>query len=124
MAPHPSTTATAATAAQTPHHPPTTTPHRGASASTRSTSTSASHPPHHHQASQQPAPIPTPSTSIGTTAAGNITTTPVARSRQYTHLHAQLAQLNAHLADTENLLHMTAVQADYLRGLGAWWGGA
>ncbi|KAJ6179891.1 hypothetical protein N7519_010352 [Penicillium mononematosum] len=27
-----------------------------------------------------------------------------AKSRQYAHLHAQLAQLNANLADTENLL--------------------
>ncbi len=45
------------------------------------------------------------------------------RNRQYTHLHAQLAQLNAHLADTENLLGMTAVQAEYVRGLGGWWGG-
>jgi len=45
------------------------------------------------------------------------------RSRQYSHLNAQLAQLNAHLADTENLLRMTAVQADYIRGLGGWCGG-
>ncbi len=42
------------------------------------------------------------------------------RHRQYTHLGAQLAQLNAHLADTENLLRMTAVQAEYMRGLGGW----
>lgn len=47
----------------------------------------------------------------------------LARNRQYTHLQSQLAQLNAHLADTENLLAMTAVQAEYLRGLGGWWGG-
>ncbi|KAL8908538.1 MAG: hypothetical protein Q9207_000748 [Kuettlingeria erythrocarpa] len=45
------------------------------------------------------------------------------RNRQYTHLQSQLAQLNAHLADTENLLAMTAVQAEYIRGLGGWWGG-
>ncbi|KAL8732387.1 MAG: hypothetical protein Q9166_002785 [cf. Caloplaca sp. 2 TL-2023] len=45
------------------------------------------------------------------------------RARQYTHLQSQLAQLNAHLADTENLLAMTAVQAEYVRGLGGWWGG-
>lgn len=42
------------------------------------------------------------------------------RQRQYAHLGAQLAQLNAHLADTENLLRMTAVQAEYMRGLGGW----
>ncbi len=46
------------------------------------------------------------------------------RARQYAHLQAQLAQLNAHLADMENLLHMTAVQAEYVKGLGGWWGGA
>ncbi|MCJ1476119.1 hypothetical protein MMC13_004784 [Lambiella insularis] len=45
------------------------------------------------------------------------------RSRQYAHLGAQLAQLHAHLADTENLLRMTAVQAEYVRGLGGWMGG-
>ncbi|KAL9019664.1 MAG: hypothetical protein Q9185_003067 [Variospora sp. 1 TL-2023] len=43
-------------------------------------------------------------------------TASLARNRQYTHLQSQLAQLNAHLADTENLLAMTAVQAEYLRG--------
>ena len=44
-------------------------------------------------------------------------------SRQYAHLAAQLAQLNAHLADMENLVRMTAVQAEYVRGLGGWCGG-
>jgi len=51
-------------------------------------------------------------------------TTTLHRNRQYTHLHAHLAQLNAHLADMENLVGMTAVQAEYVRGLGGWWGGA
>ena len=45
------------------------------------------------------------------------------RARQYAHLHAQLAQLNAQLADTQNLVRMTAVQAEYVRGLGGWMGG-
>ena len=45
------------------------------------------------------------------------------KTRQLTHLHASLATLSAHLADTENLLRMTAVQADSLRGLGGWCGG-
>jgi len=45
------------------------------------------------------------------------------RTRQYAHLGAQLARLNAHLADLENLLRMTAVQAEYVRGLGGWGGG-
>ncbi|MCJ1378276.1 hypothetical protein MMC17_001373 [Xylographa soralifera] len=51
------------------------------------------------------------------------TTTTHNRNRQYAHLGAQLAQLHAHLADTENLLRMTAVQAAYVRGLGGWMGG-
>jgi hypothetical protein len=45
-----------------------------------------------------------------------------AKSRQYAHLHAQLAQLNANLADTENLLRMTAVQAGDMRFLGGYSG--
>ncbi|KAF7846199.1 hypothetical protein BT93_L4872 [Corymbia citriodora subsp. variegata] len=44
------------------------------------------------------------------------------KQRQYTHLHAQLAQLNAHLADTENLVRMTAVQALDVRFLGGYVG--
>jgi hypothetical protein len=46
-----------------------------------------------------------------------------AKSRQYAHLHSQLAQLNAHLADTENLVRMTAVQAGDMRFLGGYIGG-
>ncbi|KAJ5824810.1 hypothetical protein N7447_007150 [Penicillium robsamsonii] len=45
-----------------------------------------------------------------------------AKSRQYAHLHSQLAQLNANLADTENLLRMTAVQAADMRFLGGYSG--
>lgn len=45
------------------------------------------------------------------------------RQRQYAHLNAQLARLNAHLADTENLMRITALQAEYVRGLGGWMGG-
>lgn len=44
------------------------------------------------------------------------------KQRQYTHLHAQLAQLNAHLADTENLLRMTSMQAQDMRFLGGYVG--
>lgn len=44
------------------------------------------------------------------------------KNRQYAHLHAQLAQLNAHLADTENLVRMTAVQAQDMRFLGGYVG--
>ena len=39
------------------------------------------------------------------------------------HLHSQLAQLSANLADLENLLRMTSVQAECVRGLGGWHGG-
>ncbi|KAJ9155480.1 hypothetical protein NKR23_g1697 [Pleurostoma richardsiae] len=45
------------------------------------------------------------------------------KARQLTHLHSQLAQLSANLADTENLLRMTSVQAESMRGLGSWHGG-
>ncbi|KAL7963200.1 DASH complex subunit Hsk3 like domain-containing protein [Trichoderma compactum] len=47
----------------------------------------------------------------------------VMKSRQLTHLHSQLEQLSANLADTENLLRMTSVQAEAMRGLGSWHGG-
>ncbi|KAH8662188.1 DASH complex subunit Hsk3 like-domain-containing protein [Xylariales sp. PMI_506] len=45
------------------------------------------------------------------------------KSRQLAHLHSQLAQLSQNLSDTENLLRMTAVQAEAMRGLGSWHGG-
>ncbi|KAJ3939588.1 hypothetical protein CaCOL14_003640 [Colletotrichum acutatum] len=45
------------------------------------------------------------------------------KTRQLTHLHSQLAQLSANLSDTENLVRMTSVQAESMRGLGAWHGG-
>jgi hypothetical protein len=38
-------------------------------------------------------------------------------------LQSQLAQLSANLADTENLLRMTSVQAEAMRGLGSWHAG-
>ncbi|KAF2237791.1 hypothetical protein EV356DRAFT_509667 [Viridothelium virens] len=45
------------------------------------------------------------------------------KPRQLSHLHAQLAQLTAHVADLENLLRMTAVQVESVRGLGGYAGG-
>ncbi|KAM3513655.1 hypothetical protein MY11210_002666 [Beauveria gryllotalpidicola] len=42
--------------------------------------------------------------------------------RRQSHLHSQLAQLSANLSDTENLLRMTSVQAEAMRGLGSWHG--
>ncbi|CAM1502024.1 Fc.00g040080.m01.CDS01 [Cosmosporella sp. VM-42] len=47
----------------------------------------------------------------------------VVKTRQLTHLNSQLAQLSANLSDTENLLRMTSVQAEAMRGLGSWHGG-
>ena len=44
------------------------------------------------------------------------------KSRQYAHLHSQLAQLNAHLADTENIVRVSAVQALDIRFLGGYVG--
>ncbi|KAH7064898.1 DASH complex subunit Hsk3 like-domain-containing protein [Macrophomina phaseolina] len=45
------------------------------------------------------------------------------KARQLSHLHSQLAQLTANMADLENLLRMTAVQAESMRGLGGYCGG-
>ena len=64
--------------------------------------------------SKQTLPRPSSITSMNTTSTN--------KNRQYAHLHAQLAQLNAHLADTENLLRMTAVQAQDMRFLGGYVG--
>ncbi|KAK7513588.1 DASH complex subunit Hsk3 like-domain-containing protein [Phyllosticta citriasiana] len=45
------------------------------------------------------------------------------KPRQLSHLHSQLAQLTANISDLENLLRMTAVQAESMRGLGGYCGG-
>ena len=45
-----------------------------------------------------------------------------AKLESQTQLHAQLAQLSANLSDTENLLRMTSVQAECMRGLGSYHG--
>ncbi|KAG6005712.1 hypothetical protein E4U21_007728 [Claviceps maximensis] len=47
----------------------------------------------------------------------------VIKNRQLAHLQGQLAQLASNLSDTENLLRMTSVQAEAMRGLGSWHGG-
>lgn len=49
--------------------------------------------------------------------------TSASKSRQLSHLHAQLAQLTANMSDLENLLRMTSVQAEGMRGLGGYAGG-
>ncbi|KAJ5053718.1 uncharacterized protein L3040_000009 [Drepanopeziza brunnea f. sp. 'multigermtubi'] len=63
-------------------------------------------------------------TRIPSTNVPRLSTAPSSiKPRQLNHLHAQLAQLSANLADLENLLRMTSVQAESVRGLGAWHGG-
>ncbi|CRG88892.1 hypothetical protein PISL3812_05927 [Talaromyces islandicus] len=64
--------------------------------------------------------LPAATTTSTSSAAAAMSAT---KSRQYAHLHSQLAQLNAHLADTENLVRMTAVQAGDMRFLGGYIGG-
>jgi len=44
------------------------------------------------------------------------------KHRHLSHLHSQLAQLSANLSDLENLLRITTVQADAMRGLGGYCG--
>jgi hypothetical protein len=63
-----------------------------------------------------------PTSRVSSAASGPNTSISSNKSRQYAHLHAQLAQLNAHLADTENLVRMTAVQAQDMRFLGGYIG--
>ncbi|KAJ9209512.1 hypothetical protein DTO166G4_8864 [Paecilomyces variotii] len=80
-------------------------------------------PPHHqyHHSHSQSNSLPRTSLLPGastSSASGSAT-----KARQYAHLHSQLAQLNAHLADTENLVRMTAVQAGDMRFLGGYIGG-
>lgn len=56
------------------------------------------------------------------TTSTSTSTTSTTKSRQYAQLQSQLAQLNAHLADTENLMRMTAAQAGDMRFLGGYVG--
>ncbi|KAL4917745.1 DASH complex subunit Hsk3 like-domain-containing protein [Aspergillus aurantiobrunneus] len=76
---------------------------------------------HHSNSNSNPQSFPGPSILPTSGGAGgpSMSTT---KTRQYAHLHTQLAQLNAHLADTENLLRMTAVQAQDMRFLGGYVG--
>ncbi|KAH8882748.1 hypothetical protein GQ53DRAFT_665484 [Thozetella sp. PMI_491] len=62
-------------------------------------------------------------TNTGATRQSLATSGSAVKARQMAHLHAQLAELSANLADTENLLRMTSVQAECMRGLGSWHGG-
>ncbi|SMR53296.1 unnamed protein product [Zymoseptoria tritici ST99CH_3D1] len=64
-------------------------------------------------------------THTNSTSSARLSTVPTSasKSRQLSHLHAQLAQLTANMSDLENLLRMTAVQAESMRGLGGYSGG-
>lgn len=70
---------------------------------------------HNHTMSQQP--------RSQTSTSSRLSTLPSQKPRQLSHLHSQLAQLTANVSDLENLLRMTAVQAESMRGLGGYAGG-
>ena len=55
-------------------------------------------------------------------ANSRLSTVPSQKPRQLAHLHSQLAQLTAHAHDLQQLLGMTAVQAESMRGLGGYAG--
>lgn len=83
----------------------------------------------HKRAPSRPPSASLPRTSIlpqasstrqSTTSSNNAS---AIKNRNLAHLHSQLAQLSANLADMENLVRMTAVQAESMRGLGGWCGG-
>ncbi|KAE8374894.1 DASH complex subunit Hsk3 like-domain-containing protein [Aspergillus bertholletiae] len=77
-------------------------------------------PPSHHYNPSQTLPrhsiLPPSSTGAGPSSMS------AAKTRQYANLQTQLEQLNANLADTQNLLRMTAVQAEDMRFLGGYVG--
>ncbi|GAQ03793.1 hypothetical protein ALT_1114 [Aspergillus lentulus] len=82
-------------------------------------------PPSHQHYPSQSYPrhsiLPTSTTASASSSAGSGMGNfgmSAAKTRQYAHLHSQLEQLNANLADTQNLLRMTAVQAEDMRFLG------
>ncbi|KAF2762442.1 hypothetical protein EJ05DRAFT_495323 [Pseudovirgaria hyperparasitica] len=59
-----------------------------------------------------------------TSTSSRLSTVPSSQKpRQISHLHSQLAQLTANLSDLENLLSITAGQAESMRGLGGYTGG-
>lgn len=82
----------------------------------------------HHQVNCSPLNHPTTNQSIPFNMPVNsnirLSTAPSnVKPRQLSHLHSQLAQLQAHLSDTENLLRVTCIQAEHIRDLGAIHGG-
>ncbi|RAH76674.1 hypothetical protein BO86DRAFT_286483, partial [Aspergillus japonicus CBS 114.51] len=85
-----------------------------------------SHSHSHHMPRHSILPSAAPSMGYGgggLSGTGSSTTSmSMAKTRHYANLHAQLAQLNSHLRDTENLVRMTAVQAEDMRFLGGYVG--
>ncbi|GKZ19298.1 hypothetical protein AbraIFM66951_005527 [Aspergillus brasiliensis] len=82
-------------------------------------------PPSHQYSHSQSLPrhsILPASTTAGPSSSMGSSSMSMAKTRQYANLHNQLAQLNANLRDTENLLRMTAVQAEDMRFLGGYVG--
>ncbi|KAL2846236.1 DASH complex subunit Hsk3 like-domain-containing protein [Aspergillus pseudodeflectus] len=79
-------------------------------------------PPSHQHSHSQSYPRHSVVPSSTASSMGKPSSMSAAKTRQYAHLHSQLAQLNAHLADTENLLRMTAIQAEDMRFLGGYVG--
>jgi hypothetical protein len=61
--------------------------------------------------------------SQGASSSSRLSTIPSQKPRQLSHLQAQLAQLTANVADLENLMRMTAIQAQSMRELGGYSGG-
>lgn len=53
----------------------------------------------------------------------SLPTAAAVKNRHLAQLHSQLAQLSANLADLDNIIRMTAHQAQAMRDLGAWSGG-
>lgn len=96
----------------------TTTPTMAARPPTAATMNPPGHQHHHQHHHPHPHPHPPPQSDTTTTRLSTVPSS--VKTRHHSHLHAQLAQLQAHLADLENLLRMTAVQAEYVRGLGGY----
>ncbi|PYH97653.1 hypothetical protein BO71DRAFT_114657 [Aspergillus ellipticus CBS 707.79] len=79
-----------------------------------------SHQPSHSQSFPRHSILP--ASTAAAPSMGSASSMSATKTRQYANLHAQLAQLNANLSDTQNLLRMTAVQAEDMRFLGGYVG--
>ena len=87
---------------------------RQAPSSSNPTSTSPQHSTN-KQRTMPPPPLPQPTrTAVRPSLAPSN-----AKARQVSHLHSQLAQLQAALADLEDISRVTAVQAENIKALGS-----